>query len=88
MANKGYIYFWRNSDAAGKIRICSGNFSNLNVGFSISDCSKGLQTKLKGNNLNQTRTCPPPVGSLCVTCDFGVSTSGDFIATNISETVC
>jgi hypothetical protein len=88
MSDKGYIYFWRNSDVVGKIRICNGNFSGLNVGFSLEDCDASLQSRLQASNINGVRVCPPPNGSLCITCSFGVSSSGNYVATNISETTC
>lgn len=87
MDSRGYIYFWRKDNDFGKIRICSGDFAGLNVDFNLNECDDALQNKLKQFNISKIRECPPPNGSLCITCDFAVI-EGDFMATGISEITC
>ena len=81
----GYIYFWRAADSAGRIRVCSGSFSGLNVPFLQQDCDAALQAALSGININRPRECPPPADALRVR--FGlVIRDGAMFATDISAT--
>ena len=84
MGGGGYIYFWRIQDAAGIIRVCSGQFTGLNAVFLQQDCDKSLRKKLAEININKKRQCPPPDGALLVTFDLTI-VAGDMQATNVSE---
>ena len=85
MASRGYIYRWRTNDDVGRIRVCSGNFADLNVPFEGEECDAALKKKLDGQNITKERVCPPPDDVLLVTFDLTVQ-DGDLAATNISET--
>ena len=85
MANRGYIYHWRISDGVGRIRVCTGDFSNLNVPFDAQECDAELKKILNEQNISKDRVCPPPDNVLLVSFDLTVQ-EGDLVASNISLT--
>jgi len=85
MSGKGYIFFWRNQDAKGRIRVCQGAFPGLEPPFTLNDCDASLQLVLAEINIQQSKQCPPPPNVLRVKFDFGVD-GGQVIAINVSKT--
>lgn len=84
MQGTGYIYHWRNADGVGRIRVCTGSFTDLNAPFSSEDCDAALRKVLQEGNINRPRECPPPAGALRVRFSLQVS-GGTLAATNISQ---
>jgi len=87
-ANSGYIYFWRDSDGVGRIRVCEGSFAgfdmtNSNVPFEQQDCDAALRKRLNGININRPRVCPPPNDALSVKFNFTLR-NGVIFATDLS----
>jgi hypothetical protein len=83
MQGTGYIYHWRTNDGVGRIRVCTGSFTNLNVPFSVEDCDAALRKVLKDGNISRPRECPPPADALRVRFSLEVR-NGALTATNIS----
>ena len=85
MADRGYIHRWRNADGFGRIRVCSGDFADLNVRFKGEDCDSKLTKILQEQNITKERVCPPPDNVLLVSFDLTV-VSGELFARNVSLT--
>ena len=83
--DSGYIYHWRINDGVGRIRVCSGSFSDLNVPFALEECDKPLKKILNEQNISKDRVCPPPDDVLLVSFDLTVE-EGSLVAQDISLT--
>ena len=84
----GYILMTERPPRVGVIHVCDGdrpNFIGDDVAFAFDRCSSQLQNILDGRgNIGESRTCPPPAGTLRVRFDFDIEAGFD-VAINVRQ---